>query len=235
MNRNTLGVLGGMGPFATSVFFERVIERTKANKDQDHLDMVILNHASLPDRTESILNNEPQEFLQLMEQDIKLLEQAGVDHIAIPCNTSHYFYDKIQNMTHIPIIHMVQSTVQYVYKQVGANKKIAVLATNGTVKSEVYQHEIRKINMELHPLDDTTQEKVMDIIYRIKGNLVYKTEELDYIIGDLVQNHGCTTVILACTELSTIALKEESKRYCIDALDVLVRESIIRSNLPFNE
>ena len=229
MKAKTLGVLGGMGPFATSVFFERVIDRTKAGKDQEHLDMVILNHATLPDRTESIMNNVKQPFLQLIKQDIVILEQAGVAHIAIPCNTTHYFYEDIQAITNIPVIHMIKSTVQHVHKRVGNNKRVAVLATDGTIKSNVYQEEIMEAGMQLHELEDTIQKKVMDIIYHVKSNNSFKTEALDVIIDQLVHHHHCDIIILACTELSTITLEEKNKSYCVDALDILVQESIIQS------
>lgn len=49
-----LGVIGGMGPEASSYYYENVIAHTKASKDQEHIDMVILSHATMPDRTEAI-------------------------------------------------------------------------------------------------------------------------------------------------------------------------------------
>lgn len=230
MKAKTLGVLGGMGPFATSVFFERIIDRTEASKDQDHLDMIILNHASLPDRTKSIFNQQKQPFLQMIEKDMIILEQAEVDNIVIPCNTTHYVYDEIQALTDIPVIHMVQSTVQHVHNRIKGNKKVAILATDGTVQSKVYQKEIMKTDMQLHELDDTMQKNVMDIIYHVKGNNSFKTKELDTIIDELVHNHSCDVIILACTELSTVALEEKNKKHCVDALDILVQESIIQSD-----
>ena len=230
MKAKTLGVLGGMGPFATSVFFERIIDHTEASKDQEHLDMVILNHASLPDRTEAIFNQQKQPFLQMIEKDMIILEQAEVANIAIPCNTTHYVYDEIQALTNIPVIHMVQSTVQHVHSRIKTNQKVAILATDGTVQSKVYQKEIMKTDMQLHELNEVTQKKVMDIIYHVKSNNSFKTTELDTIIDDLVHKHSCDVIILACTELSTIALKEKNKKYCVDALDILVQESIIQSD-----
>lgn len=229
MKMNKLGVLGGMGPFATSVFFERVIEQTEAYKDQDHIDMMILNHATLPDRTESIINNDKQPLLQLIEADLRLFEQAGVKNIAIPCNTTHYFYDDIQRVTKINIIHMVKSTVKYIDERGINHEKVAVLATDGTVQSNVYEQELQRTNIEQYHVDMATQRKVMDIIYHVKGNIDFKTTELDDIIAHLVHEIGCTAVILACTELSTIKLQPENQPYCVDALDILVQESIIQS------
>lgn len=230
MENNKFGILGGMGPFATSVFFERIIEQTRASKDQEHLDIMILNHATLPDRTELIKNNEKEPFIKMIKKDMQLFEYAEVANIAIPCNTSHYFYEDIQRSTNIPVIHMVQSTVEYAADIIGENKKIAVLATDGTIQSGVYQKELEKLNLEQYVLPESIQSKIMNIIYRVKSDIGFETDDLDFIIQYLIEEHDCAIVILACTELSTVKLKKESKQYCIDALDVLVKESIVRSN-----
>ena len=85
-----LGVLGGLGPKATAYFFNLVVDNTKADSDQDHIDAVYLNHASMPDRTRSILFNRIERLKELLIADAKLLQSLGVSYIAIPCNTSHY-------------------------------------------------------------------------------------------------------------------------------------------------
>lgn len=195
-----------MGPFATSVFFGRLVEQTKAYKDQDHIDTVILNHATLPDRTESIKNKDKQRLIQLIKQDLTLLEQARVTNIAIPCNTTHFFYDDIQAATDIHVIHMVQSTVQRVRERVGENRQVAVLATDGTVQSKVYEKEIRQTGMRQYLLPSKVQQKVMDIIYHVKENSYFKTKELDDIIAQLVQA-GCKRVIFSLYRVVNITVR----------------------------
>ena len=58
----TLGIIGGMGPLATDMFFNMVISKTDGDKDQDHIDMIILNHASMPDRTQAIKSGDLREI-----------------------------------------------------------------------------------------------------------------------------------------------------------------------------
>ena len=90
-----LGVIGGMGPEATSFYYARVIARTKAESDQEHINMIILSHATMPDRTQAILTGNKLPFLKAITQDARDLEMLGVENIAIPCNTSHYFLEDI--------------------------------------------------------------------------------------------------------------------------------------------
>lgn len=215
-----------MGPMATSVFFEKIIENTVANADQEHINMVILNHATLPDRTSVILNQKEEVFLHAVEQDLKLLEMAGVEHIAIPCNTSHYFYNQMQEMTSIRIINMVDETCKEIHQKFGDHSKVAILATNGTVSSGIYRQGCHTYNMELHIPDKVSQEQVMNTIYSIKSDIKVDKSVIERIIKNLIFNENCCCVILACTELSCMNLSPDVMKYCIDAMDVLVEKSI---------
>ncbi|SET80481.1 aspartate racemase [Oceanobacillus limi] len=229
MTKKKLGILGGMGPKATSVFFEKIISNTVAHKDQDHLDMVILNHASLPDRTVSILENKKQEFLDAVRQDFMLFDQSGVSNIAIPCNTSHYLIEEMQSMTDINIINMVQGTVEYIRDKFGEHRKVAILATDGTIQSGVYENECKKHGIEPFVPNKELQQKVMQTIYKIKSDVDFKASEFESIINEVITKENCTDVILGCTELSCIDISEELKSYCVDPMDILVRLSITLS------
>ena len=53
----TIGILGGMGPYATVELFSKILKFTPARKDQEHLRIIIDNNPKIPDRTEAILGN----------------------------------------------------------------------------------------------------------------------------------------------------------------------------------
>lgn len=229
MNNKKLGVLGGMGAKATAVFFEKVISNTLAKSDQDHINMVILNNTSLPDRTKAILEKREEDFTKAIEKDVKILEYAGVSHIAIPCNTAHYFYDQIQEMTDIPIIHMPRETAKEVYKRYGKNTKVGILATTGTINSGIYQQECIFNQLIPYTPTENIQQQVMEIIYQdVKQDLNLDGTKLEKIIRHLIDIENCHCVILGCTELSCVQLNEQILTYCIDAMDILVKVSIER-------
>lgn len=227
MTHMSLGVIGGMGPKATSVFFEKLISHTKAEKDQDHIDMIILNHASLPDRTSVILENDAGHFLSSIHKDIQLLEHAGVSNIAIPCNTSHFFYDQLQEMSSVNIIHMVEETIDEIVQTYGEGCKVGILATNGTIQSGIYKHGCNKYKLNLFTPKQSMQDQVMRIIYdNVKSDLDTGASELESVIHELIHEEQCSCVILACTELSCIEIDKQYEAHCIDAMDVLVKKAI---------
>ena len=95
MENITVGVMGGLGPMASVYFYKMVVDMTDAKTDQEHVDMVITNRATTPDRSAYILGQSDENPVYALVSDAKKLEQFGVDFIVITCNTAHYFYDKI--------------------------------------------------------------------------------------------------------------------------------------------
>ncbi|MDD6159676.1 MAG: amino acid racemase, partial [Oscillospiraceae bacterium] len=134
-----LGVLGGMGPQATQVFYQFVLDRTDAARDQEHLPALILSDTGMPDRTSAILSGDTGALYARLLGDAKLLEGCGCTAIAIPCNTSHYFADRLQSELRVPIVHMIRETAKALRDQ--GKKRPAVLATDCTIRTGLYQKE----------------------------------------------------------------------------------------------
>ena len=229
MKEKTLGVLGGVGPLATIYFADLVVKMTDAKTDQEHIAMVILNHGSIPDRTDYILDNTKPNPLPVMAADAKKLQAADCDFIVIPCNTAHYFYDEIQKNVSIPIINIIEETVKYAIETVPNLKTLGVLATEGTIKSEAYRKITDKYGIECKIPDEDDQQSLMNIIYgEVKAGKEVDIFEFMRIVGNM-RKQGCEAVVLGCTELSIInkdfELSKKDKRI-IDSMEVLARRSI---------
>ncbi len=223
-----LGVIGGMGPLATQVFYKRVIDRTEAARDQEHLDMIILSHASMPDRTAAIQSGETAPVLEKLLADARMLAESGAGVIAIPCNTSHYFWEALQAQVEVPIIHMIRRTVEYIREKSPEIKKIGVLATDGTIQSGIYHQECRRLGIQCVAPPPEIQSIVMDIIYnQVKKGLDGSIADFSQIDVFLKEN-GCQAAVLACTELSCFKETHRLSEYYVDALDVLCEEAIVR-------
>ncbi len=210
--KNSLGIIGGVGPLASSYLYEMITKKTKANKDQEHLDIILLSHASIPDRTAYILNHSNENPFPYLLEDCKLLQKLGAKMIVIPCNTSCYFHELLQKEIDIPINNMVKDTAEYLDNK--NIKKVAILATTGTIKSKLYQNELDKHNID-YVLPD--QDKVMNIIYNyIKAG---KTIDED-IWDDLINDLDVEAYILGCTELSVVKKDLKLNKAFIDPLEV---------------
>lgn len=228
-----LGIIGGMGPAATDLLYRRIIDRTEAGCDQEHLDMIILNHASMPDRTQAIKNGDTAAVCTLLKNDVKFLADAGATAIAIPCNTSHYFYEELQESTDVTIINMVRETARYV-KELG-RKKVCVLATDGTIMTGIYEKELTCENVEYVAPNEEIQKLVMKIIYeQIKKGFPGNEEDFRKI-HHFIKDSGCDGAILACTELSVFRAEAGLTDFYTDALEVLCERSILRCGKHLKE
>lgn len=225
-----LGVIGGLGPMATVRFLELIIRMTKASCDQEHLDMVIYNYPSIPDRTSFILQKSNQNPIkEIMELGIKL-QNEKVDYIAIPCITAHCYFKELEKKIETPIINMVKETA--VYLNTRQIHKVGVLATDGTIQTKIFQKQIERLGMEAIIPSEKKQKYVMDLIYTdIKAGRPISMQKFQSVDKELREN-GADVIILGCTELSMIKREEAIGPGYIDAMEVLAMKSIKLCGLP---
>ena len=225
-NEGILGVLGGMGPQATNTFYQRIIDRTQAETDQDHLRVLIWSDAKIPDRTAGILGGREEAVFQHLLADAKLLERAGCTVLAIPCNTSHYFADRLQAQLSVPILNMIRETVQTI--QAAGKQTVGILATDGTVQTGIYQRELKQAGLTPVLPPPALQKIVMSIIYdEIKRGETGSREKFGEIDAYLRASQ-CDCAILGCTELSVYRVLHGLPPYYIDAMEVLAERAILR-------
>ena len=230
MKEQKLGILGGMGPQATQVFYQFVLDRTDAARDQDHLPTLILSDTRMPDRTAAILSGNTEGLYRRLLGDAKLLEQCGCTAVAIPCNTSHYFADRLQGELSIPIVHMIRETAAALAVQ--GKKRPGILATDGTIQTGLYQKECAALGLEAVAPAPASQKLVMSIIYdEIKQGERGSREKFAQI-DRAIRAAGCDCAILACTELSVFATYYTLPPFYLDAMMVMAERAVERCGYP---
>lgn len=167
-NDRKIGIIGGMGPAATWLFYRYVTEMTEASCDQDHVNMVILSDAAMPDRTAAILGGDEEPVMKKMREDVKTLLGCGCEAVAVTCNTAHFFMEKVAKETQVPLIHMPEETAKEAVHQAGGGK-IAILATRGTIQTKLYQKRLEAHGGHPFVPSEEIESLIMSQIYeRIK-------------------------------------------------------------------
>jgi aspartate racemase len=123
-----LGVLGGMGPLATADFMQKLISVTPSINDQNHIPAVVWSVPQVADRSEFILNGLEDPFPMLLN-GVNKLKSVGACVIAIPCNTAHFWADKLADETRIHILHMADAVAIQVKALLPDGGKVGLLAT----------------------------------------------------------------------------------------------------------
>ena len=215
-----IGILGGMGPLATVDFLSKLVERTPASCDQDHVPVVVYSVPQIPERSASILHG-GESPLPAMLAGIRTLERAGADAIAIACNTAHFWYDDLARECRVPLLHIADSACAALGSDVA---KVGLLGTTGTLAAGFYQQRLAARGYTcLTSGDDEQARWVMPGIGLVKaGDLPAAGALLQQALASLFER-GAQRVILACTEIPPALQRVAAPqlRRCIDATAAL--------------
>jgi len=195
-----VGVIGGMGPYATVSFFQKLVDLTPAEKDWEHLHIIIDCNAKIPSRTRSILHQEASPVPRIIKS-IKGLTSIGVDFIAMPCNSAHYFYDDIISKIKVPLLDIIKITSKEVKKR--KLKRPLILGGYITTHERLYSKYLPKA---VYPINKWAK-SISDIIEEIKLNPREDSADSKYArVYALIDNYKSRidSIVLACTELSII-------------------------------
>ena len=227
MAKEYLGVLGGMGPMASALFYKMITEKTAAEKDQDHINLVLLSDAETPDRTAAILSDDFSKWQAAwdsLHKDCETLQSLGCKAICCTCNTAHYYLHQFDDLK-IPVLSMIRETAKEAAGRCPGGK-VAVLATDGTIQTGLYQKELEKRGVSPYVCTGETQAKVMRLIYDcVKAGLPADKEALAAIDAE-VRQAGCSAALLACTELSVVKADEHLDGFYIDPMEVMAVRAI---------
>lgn len=192
-----VGILGGMGPFATVDFFRQILLCTPAEKDWEHLRILIDNNVKIPSRTRAVLYKENSP-VPMMIESINMLSRIGADFVTVPCNSAHYFYKEVVQFIKIPWLNMIHITAKAVLKD---RSKPLILGGYVTVNKRLYSEYIP----DARYLSDAENEIISNIIEEIKLTSKLSIKSRKYLEGIINRKkHEIDCIILACTELSII-------------------------------
>lgn len=221
-----LGIIGGMGPLSAVKLFERIVLLTDANRDQEHLHIIIDNNTTIPDRTDYILGEIPDDPRQKLIESAKTLESAGADFLVICCNTAHYFYDDIVKAVHIPILNMIEETAKYIKVNHPAITEVGLLSTVGTAKVLVYDNVFKQYGIDIIKPSVDNQQYITDMIYNIKKGILKDDLSGFYKAIDEMTLNGANIFVTGCTELSLAIDLYNLKGNFINPLELLAIKSI---------
>lgn len=219
-----IGVLGGMGPDATVDFMSKVIGLTPADKDQDHIHMIVDHNPRVPNRQAAILADGADPGPELAAMAARL-EAAGADYLVIPCNTAYVFRDAVVSASDLPLISIIDVTVADA-AATGATS-IGVLATDGCLAAGVYQEALTAAGLTPVLPVDTEIEQFMTLCHRIKAG--YQGERVARDMAELAKalvDRGAEAVIAGCTEIPLVLKQSAIDVPLISSTDVLAAATL---------
>jgi len=230
--KQTIGILGGMGPEATAYFFTLIIRSTRAETDQEHIPVVIYSHPEVPPRTDAVLGEGPSPLPFLLE-GVRVLKVAGADFIVMPCVTAHHFYNQILAEVRVPFLNLVDETILYALRKVPEMKKAGLISSTGTLKSRLFHEAFAREGVDIVEPADEEQAQVMEAIFGkdgIKAGFTSgKSKEIIHNTAQTLIGRGAEAVIAGCTEVPLVLKEGDIDVPLIEPLQILAEVSILKA------
>lgn len=226
VEKKIVGVLGGMGPESTAIFYHAVIKQCQkeygAQYDEDYPEIFIYN-LPIPNIVEGL--NKPDETLDMLIKGTKKIESIGVDFIVMPCNTAHYFYSIMAKSISAPFICIFHATAKKI--KISGLKKVGFLATETTIKYKSFHNDFEKNGIELIIPDQVGQDKLTQIILNILAGKKLDKDKRDMkIIIEKMKQSGAEAVVLACTDLPILLKQDDVDIPVFDTVEILAEATV---------
>jgi aspartate racemase len=225
----TVGLLGGMGPAATVDFMGRLVRLTPADRDQQHLHILVDCDPSVPDRTAHILagSRAPARHLVAMARRLTALD---AELLVMVCNSAHAYYDDVAAAVDAPVVDWVDEVASDLARR--GTSRVGVLATEGTLHGRLYERALGRRGIRaVAPTPEETR-RLMEVIYRVKSF----GPDAELALGmrasaSALGQRGAEIALLACTELSLLSSSFPAAEGIaeIDAADVVARRVVARA------
>lgn len=230
--KKTIGILGGMGPEATTYMFDLIIKHTKAKKDQEHIPVIIYSNPEVPPRTDAFLGTGPSPTPFLVE-GVKTLLGAGVDFIVMPCVTAHYFIPEVAALVDFPFVSLLDESLRWAKEKIPGLKKAGLVSSTGTQKSGLFHDKFRGAGIDVIGPDDKEQERVMDAIFGTEGiKAGFTSGTPKEIIVDMARvliGRGAEAIIAGCTEVPLVLQERDISVPLIEPMRIAAEACILKA------
>ena len=219
-NNFVIGVLGGMGTYATIHLFQQYAEVFSAEKEWDRPRIIIDNRCTMPSRVRAFLYNENvDQLVDEMADSMQGLVNAGANRIILACNTSHLFlpkiYEKVPELES-KVTHIIEKCVDQIYES--GIHEVYLLGSEGTIDSKIYQDALAAQGIQCIAPQSEDYSLLRDCIEAVKQNKF--TDDVEKKFINLVNRHE--SCILGCTELPILYEKYKGKILCSNVYDPLL-------------
>lgn len=229
MDKYTIGILGGMGSYATSGFFERILDSFPAEKEWERPRIIIDNKCTMPSRVRALLYNENYDLLvEELASSVKGLMEMGATKLVLACNTSHCFLQEV--LQKVPeaegkIVNIIEACAAAI-KEDGRDSAF-LLATEGTIISKIYEKTFIKYDIRCDAPGEEDFATLREFIEAIKQKNI--SDEILGAFVEYINNVNGECVVLGCTELPILysALGEKKSlinKKIYDPLDAAIEE-----------
>lgn len=219
-----LGLVGGMGVESTIPYYHDIVYGVQNKIGKKFFPNITIESVNAFDVLGLCSEQKYDELTDYLMKAIKNLTTSGADIIALSANTPHIVFDRLQNISMVPLVSIVEATCN---EAIRLNiHKLGLLGTIFTMTEDFFKKPFYNSNIEIIT---PTAEEMEYINLKISSELefgVIKEETLQgfqKIIKRMQQEDSIEAVILGCTELPLLLNDEVSPIPCLDTMKIHIQ------------
>lgn len=216
-----VGILGGMGPQATILILQKVLDAVPARDDADHIPLIVDQNPQVPSRIRHLIEGTGEDPGPVLAAMARRLVGAGAEALAMPCNTAHHYAPAIRAAVAVPFLDMVELSVAHAARLAGPNRVIGIIGSPAIRKVGLFDAALARHGLTgLYAADEPA---MLAAIRQIKaeGAQPGARQALRQASDDLFAR-GASVQMISCTEFSLIADSVAKEAVAFDTLDRLV-------------
>lgn len=218
-----IGIVGGIGPAATILYYRKIIEGCHALRSDGRVPEIVIYSLDLKEINEYFYENALSPLSEKLIHVVTCLQNAGCDFAVFACNTMHMVFDRVSSAVSLPMIDLIRQVIDEGRRQ--QLSKVGLLGTTFVMKGPLYKKALEKAGIECVVPEDHEQEWIMNAIQSDLQQPVVPKSTIDRLLGQIavLGQKGAQAVVLACTDLPVAITPENSPLPLIDSTDVHVR------------
>jgi len=200
-----IGIVGGLGPESTVDYYKLIIGAFKGKGSSFDYPEIVIYSANLSEFMQFLEAGKWEEMVEWLLDMVRALARAGAEFAAIGSNTPHVVFDELSSRSPLPMLSIVEATCARA--QAMGLKRLGLLGTAFTMKSDFYQKVFHQKGMSLVVPEERDRKLIQDRLFsEIELGIIKDStrQELLSVVARMIEKHSIDSVVLGCTELPLI-------------------------------
>jgi aspartate racemase len=216
-----VGIVGGLGPESTIQYYRGIINGFRSSYDQYGYPEIAIESINLKAVMNHIDKSRWDEVAEFIASKFEVLRAGGAAFGVIASNTPHIVFDTIQSQTFLPLLNIVDATLNYSKQH--DFKKLCLLGTKITMGADFYRYVFDKEGISLVVPNQDEQDYIqMKIFSEIEFGVFKKDTKKNFqaIMNRIIKEENVEGVILGCTELPLLIKAKDIPVHHIDTAQI---------------
>ncbi|MDB4444232.1 amino acid racemase [bacterium] len=226
MNYKRIGIVGGVAPPSTVLYYQQIIEGFQGRLGRDHYPELVIHSLDMGEINQYFNKEDHDALSDKLVQVIDGLSGAGCDFALFACNAMHMVFDRVRQRVQVPMVSLIQAVLEEVHLR--QLKSVGLMGTTFVMQGGIYRNPLEESGIKCLLPDEEEQAWIMEVILRDLQLPDIPEETVTRLLKNVerLSEKGADGVILACTDLPVAITEEMSPTPLLDSTKIHVKATL---------